>query len=159
MTALIGAGRTVELVAYGMPGPQGSKRGFAIKRGGKYTGAVAMKESSADKVNTWRSDVVAAGLDAMAGAPPLEGPLIVSMTFTLPKPKSAPKTRRTWPMKYPDLSKLARSTEDALTTAGVWRDDAQVIRYSDLAKVFPGEDPLSLPLPGVRIKITEAVDG
>jgi Holliday junction resolvase RusA-like endonuclease len=73
------------------------------------------------------------------------------MVFTMPKPLSAPKTRRTWPMRTPDLSKLLRSTEDALTTAGIWRDDARVVEYGRAAKVFPGEDPEALEAPGVRI--------
>ena len=61
--------------------------------------------------------------------------------------------RRTHPCRTPDLSKLARSTEDALTTAGLWRDDARVVEYTRLAKVYPGEDPESLSSPGVRIVV------
>ena len=53
----------------------------------------------------------------------------------------------------PDLSKLLRSTEDALTDAGLWADDARVVEYERLAKVYPGEDPEALPVPGVRIEI------
>ena len=84
---------------------------------------------------------------------PLDGPLVVSMVFTMPKPASAPKRRTTWPDKKPDLSKLVRSTEDALTDAGLWVDDARVVEYSRLAKVFPGEDPQALASPGVRITV------
>jgi crossover junction endodeoxyribonuclease RusA len=75
------------------------------------------------------------------------------MVFTLPKPSSAPKRTRTWPMRYPDLSKLLRSTEDALTTAGVWADDARVIEYRHLAKVYPGEHPDALDAPGAVIRV------
>jgi len=56
-------------------------------------------------------------------------------------------------MRYPDVSKLARSTEDALTAAGIWKDDARVVEYTRLAKVFPGEDRQSLEAPGVIIEI------
>jgi Holliday junction resolvase RusA-like endonuclease len=83
----------------------------------------------------------------------LRGPLMVSMIFTLSKPASAPKTRRTWPDRMPDLSKLVRSTEDAITDAGLWEDDARIVEYQRLAKVFPGEDADSLPTPGVRVRI------
>ena len=90
---------------------------------------------------------------AAAGLATLDGPLRVRMVFTLPKPASAPKRCTTWPMRTPDLSKLARSTEDALTDAGIWRDDARVVEYSRLAKVFPGEDPEALAVPGCRITL------
>ena len=108
-------------------------------------------------VGTWRDDVRAAAL-AIAPAAPLDGPLSVRMVFTVAKPKSAPKRRRTWPATMPDLSKLARSTEDALTSAGIWADDARVVEYTRLAKVFPGEDPEALDVPGVRIEVAVLID-
>ena len=77
------------------------------------------------------------------------------MTFTLPKPASAPKRTRTWPCRMPDLSKLIRSTEDALTDAGVWTDDARVVEVV-ARKVYPYEGVWSLHAPGVRIQIREA---
>jgi Holliday junction resolvase RusA-like endonuclease len=149
---------TLQIVAYGRPAPQGSKR---------HVGRGVMVESSR-ALKPWRDDVKAAAeiaiqnLDQPGGgiAPgyPLDAPLIVRMVFTLPKPTSAPKRRRIWPSKIPDLSKLIRSTEDALTAAGVWRDDARVVEYERTAKVFPGEDPEALDAPGVRITIRELVD-
>lgn len=133
-----------EIIAYGMPAPQGSKR---------HVGRGVMIESS-KKVRPWRQDVKYAALALCERMPPLDGPLRVRMVFTLPKPKSAPKRRRTYPDRTPDLSKLARSTEDALTDAGFWADDARVVEYVRLAKVFPGEDPEALDRPGVRITVT-----
>jgi crossover junction endodeoxyribonuclease RusA len=148
---------TLTIVAFGTPGPQGSKsfKGMTAK------GNALLVESS-KKVKPWRRAVVDAaqwaclvarkehGLDKWV---PLDGPIEVSMVFTLRKPVSAPKRTRTWPTKYPDVSKLCRSTEDALTSAGVWCDDARVVRYRDLAKVFPGEDPAALAEPGVVVQI------
>jgi crossover junction endodeoxyribonuclease RusA len=89
----------------------------------------------------------------MGNQPMICGPVIVDMIFTMKKPKSAPKTKRTWPKSAPDLSKLARSTEDALTIAGVYEDDARIVEYGRLAKVFPGEDPDALESPGCLIRI------
>lgn len=133
---------------YGEPAPQGSKR---------HVGSGRMIESSA-KVKPWRDDVKAAAEAAIgserADWTPMDGPLRVRAVFTLRKPLSAPKRRRTYPDRTPDLSKLIRSTEDALTAAGLWRDDARVVEYERLAKVFPGEDPESLDAPGVRLSIT-----
>lgn len=108
---------------------------------------------SSSKVKSWRQDVVAAAIAARGSAPPLDCPLSVRMIFTMPKPASAPKRKRTYPMRTPDLSKLARSTEDALTTAGVWADDARVVQYLRLAKVFPGEDVDALDSCGAVIEI------
>ena len=106
------------IVVYGSPAPQGSKKfvGTFTGRDGR-THAKLIESSKA--VRPWREDVKTAALLARNGAPPLDGPLIVRMVFTMPKPSSAPKTRRTYPMRMPDLSKLARSTEDALTGARV----------------------------------------
>lgn len=142
----------IEIIAYGRPAPQGSKR---------HVGNGVMIESS-KRCRPWRQDVKAAAEAAIAcdcgcrsviAECPLDGPLVVRMVVTVPKPKSAPKRKRTWPDRMPDLSKLARSTEDALTDAGVWKDDARVVEYERLAKVYPGEDPESLDAPGVRITI------
>ena len=135
------------IVVYGSPAPQGSKK-FMGMRGGHGV----MIESSA-KVKPWRQDVKAAALIARNGAPPMDGPIRASMVFTLPKPLSAPKKRRTWPDKKPDLSKLLRSTEDALTDSGIIRDDARIVCYRRLEKCYPGEDPEALEAPGVRIEL------
>ena len=136
----------MQIVVYGMPGPQGSKR---------HVGNGVMIESS-KKVKPWRQDVKAAAIAARNGSAALDGPLVVRMVFTLPKPASAPKRRRTYAMRKPDLSKLARSTEDALTDAGLIADDARIVEYERLAKVFPGEDEESLEAPGVRITVRTA---
>lgn len=89
--------------------------------------------------------------------------VIAALVLTVPKPASAPKQIRTWPSGPPDVSKLLRSTEDAITIAGLWRDDARVIAYRILAKVYPREGALwmgcpdlSLPEPGARIMLWAA---
>ena len=133
----------IEFIVYGTPGPQGSKR---------HVGNGVMIESS-KKVKPWREAVVYAAREAMAGRPALQGPIVLEMIFTVRKPVSAPKRRRIWPATKPDLSKYARSTEDAMTTAGVWKDDGQVVEYARLAKVFPLEDPAALDVPGVRVSV------
>jgi Holliday junction resolvase RusA-like endonuclease len=137
----------MRIVVYGSPAPQGSKK-FVGMRGGHGV----MVESS-KRVKPWRADVKAAAEAARDGAAPMDGPLVMRMVFTLPKPSSAPKRRRTYAMRKPDLSKLVRSTEDALTDAGLISDDARIVEYERLAKVFPGEDPESLEAPGVRIEL------
>lgn len=78
-------------------------------------------------VKDWREAVKWAARDAMAGmpAPAIAGPIDVCMTFLMPRPKCAKSGAAA--CKKPDLSKLVRSTEDALTDAGVWEDDARVV--------------------------------
>jgi crossover junction endodeoxyribonuclease RusA len=137
----------VKIIVHGNPAPQGSKKFVGMVNGH------GMMAESSKRVKPWRQDVVAAALAVSQGAAPLDGPLSVRMVFTLPKPKSAPKRRRSFPMRTPDLSKLARSTEDALTTAGIWADDARVVEYQRLAKVFPGEDQEALESSGAIIEI------
>ena len=133
----------IEFKVYGAPGPQGSKR---------HVGKGVMVESS-KKVAPWREAVkwavIPTGLKATPGLP-----LSLEVTFTLAKPQSAPRNRRTWPMRKPDLDKLIRSTMDALTESGVWEDDARVILIT-AAKCFPGEGYQSLSAPGAWIKIQE----
>lgn len=145
---------TVAVIVYGSPAPQGSKKfvGFTRPKPGEERGRAILVESS-KAVKPWREDVKAAAERVRAGAVALDGPLRVRMVFTLPKPASAPKRRKLYAMRLPDLSKLARSTEDALVDAGLIADDARIVEYSRLAKVFPSEDAEALEVPGVRITI------
>lgn len=129
--------------ALGEPAPQGSKR---------HVGGGRMVESS-KAVKPWREAVTHA---AFGAGPKLEGPVAVRMTFTLARPKTAPKKLHT-PFKKPDLDKLARSTFDAITAAGLWNDDAQVACLTTL-KLWPR--PCSwasggLPVPGVVVAAVE----
>lgn len=144
---------------FGTPGPQGSKKAMPIYTGSKakgtrqFSGRVTMQESSA-KVKPWRSAVEGAALDMLrqrVAWVPLAGPVVLSVVFTLNRPKSYPKSV-VHHLKYPDLSKLVRSTEDAMTTAHVWEDDARVIGYRDTWKIYVGA-PGALPVPGATIRV------
>ena len=137
----------MKLTVIGMPAPQGSKR-FMGTRGGK-----GILVESSKKVKPWREAVVYA---ARENKERVSGPVNVEMIFTLPKPTSAPKRRRTWPDRKPDLSKLIRSTEDALTDAGAWEDDARVVDLR-AGKRYPSEGKGALDVPGAVIWITEVV--
>jgi len=109
----------ITIRVYGEAGPQGSKRFVGTSKSGRGI----MIESSA-KVKPWREAVKWAAMQS--GARGLDGPLWVSMIFTIKKTQSAPKRKRTWPAAKPDLSNLARSTEDAISDTGDWADDARV---------------------------------
>lgn len=138
----------IVVVVYGTPATQGSKKFVGMSKMGR---AILVDDNKRNK--PWRESVKLAALAARNGAEPLDCPLRLRVVFTLPKPASAPKRRRIYPKSKPDLSKLIRSAEDALTDSGMIRDDSRIVEYSRLAKVFPGEDPEALDCPGVRIVI------
>lgn len=158
----------IVIKVFGQPAPQGSKRAFAVRgKGGVPTGRVAVIESSHDRVKSWRQAVIdaALGADLHAQCWPLDGPLRIGVVFALPRPKGHYRTGRNagqlrdsaprYPVGMPDLSKLLRATEDALTDAGVWRDDSQVVAYSRLEKVYAGHyGDHVLTVPGAMITIT-----
>ena len=131
----------------GIPGPQGSKKFVGFSGKGK-----ALLVESSSKVKPWRYVVTMCAIEAR-GAEQISfaGPVNVEMHFTMPKPKSCPKSRK-WPDRKPDLSKLVRSTEDALTESGIWEDDARVVRVT-ATKLWPNEGEHALSSPGVVILI------
>lgn len=131
----------VEFWVDGTPAPQGSKRAFHHAA----TGKIIMAESSA-KVKPWRQAVASAARDAMAGNAPTLVSLRMVAVFYFPRPMSHFNSKGAlkpnapaWVAKMPDLSKLQRSTEDAMTGI-VYRDDAQIVQL-DIRKLFanPGQ--------------------
>lgn len=171
------SGWALTLRVLGKPAPQGSKRFMGLTPNGK----PKMIESSKQGVDQWRQDVVAAAVRVLEDADealivagrwpayPLTVPLAVTMVFTQVRPKAHYRTGRNAhllteraparPSGKPDLSKLLRSTEDALTTAGLIKDDSLIVEYDRAAKVYAGEDDDALEVPGVLIKIRPAVTG
>jgi Holliday junction resolvase RusA-like endonuclease len=85
----------------------------------------------------------------------LDGPIIARMVFSFRRPKTIKFSKRPFPSVYPDLSKLCRSTEDALKAAGAIADDSLIVEYTRLAKVYCGEDEDSLETPGAYIIIAK----
>lgn len=129
---------------YGNPAPKGSK---------KHVGNGIMVESS-KALEPWMEAVKHAARFEMAGGNnwPLNEPLYAEVIFTVRKPASAPKRRRTWPARYPDIDKMLRGAFDALVQAGIVVDDGRFVRVM-AAKVFPKEDPDALDSPGCVIRM------
>ena len=121
----------------GLPAPGGSKRGFynaKLKR-------TLLVEANQEKNRNWRAAVALAASEAMAGHELFSGPLLVTMTFRMPRPKThfngkgcLKKSAPRWHTSKPDVTKLIRSTEDAMTGV-IWKDDAQVA-WSDAYKLY-----------------------
>ena len=119
----------------GVPQPQGSTTSFL--RGGKVVTTSANKQ-----LRPWRDAVCWHAREARAGAPQFAGPVIVSVIFWLPRPaghfgkKGLLPSAPPHPYRKPDLDKLLRGVFDALSEAGVWRDDAQVVGLGEVAKRY-----------------------
>jgi Holliday junction resolvase RusA-like endonuclease len=151
----------------GTPAPQGSKRAFAVRKGGVPTGRVAVVEQQDKRIKSWRQAVVeAARAQVPEGswftAPDAHGNpvgLLLSVTFYVARPRSHYRTGRNadvlkpsaplFPARMPDLSKLVRATEDALTDAGIWADDGQIVTTESAKRWAEGRR-----LPGARIDIS-----
>ncbi len=126
----------------GIPAPGGSKRFVGF---GKKTGRAILIDAAGERNKNWRSIV---GLVASAemrekAVLSFNGPLRVRFDFIMPRRKgdfnSKGDVKLSAPFYHttkPDVLKLARSTEDALTGI-VWNDDAQTAilevskRYAD----------------------------
>lgn len=121
----------IEFTVYGTPAPAGSKKGFPLRaKGGKIVGVRLTDDSKRSK--PWQAAVTAEAAEAMTGRELLRGPIEVSFRFYVRRPKghfgkrglrpSAPA----YPTVKPDVLKLARAVEDALTGV-VYSDDALIV--------------------------------
>lgn len=140
------AGRgAVSVWVPGTPAPQGSKRYLgAAKPGGRMRAVESSKNLPA-----WRADVRAAFKDqlmttrtpgVMAFAP--YQPVMVKIVFVMPRPVATPKTRPTpAAVRKPDIDKLERAVLDALTSAGLWGDDAQVVTVHKHKRIAERGEP------------------
>jgi len=135
----------MQITVYGLPAPQGSKKFVGVK------GGRGIMIESCPAVRPWRESIKCAAIESGGR---VAGPVFFFLTFTLPRPRSASK-KRIWPDRKPDLSKLIRAVEDALTDAGVWEDDARIVMCLS-AKYYVAQCPAALDRPGVVIVIEEA---
>ncbi len=121
----------------GIPQPGGSKR---------HVGGGTIIDANKN-VGDWKSRV--AMFAAQHFRAPLDGPLMLTISFLRQRPKAHFRKDGTiktsaldeWPTTKPDCTKLVRSTEDALKGIA-WRDDSQVCHQSIWKRyVAFGEQP------------------
>lgn len=140
----------LEFTTIAVPKPQGSKRAFVVKRKDGPARAVVV-DSDKGPLRSFRDAVRADAVAAAVGQFP--GPVRVWLHFSLVKPKVAMRGPRRFPIGRTagDIDKLTRAVLDALTDAGTWGDDGQVVELI-ASKDYPAE-PLSgfLPSPGVHV--------
>ncbi len=119
-----------------VPGHPKTKGSLTPINSGRLTGRVVLRDTPASK--RWRQLVAYAVSGAMRGvtqAWPLEGPVRVTVVYRL-----AVTEERLIEQGSGDVDKLDRNLLDALQDAGLYRNDAQVVRcWSD--KVADLENP------------------
>ncbi|PVC80554.1 RusA family crossover junction endodeoxyribonuclease [Streptomyces sp. CS090A] len=162
-TPLLERRHHLTIVVHGRPAPQGSKKyaGHRLNAASGRMSAVLIEQSK--RVKPWRALVTAATQEARVVShigptpvhlPILDGPLEAEIVFTVLKPASAPKRKRTWPTTRHsgDVDKLIRSTFDGIADGGGVVDDSRIIRVT-ATKTFPNEHPDALDQPGAIIRL------
>jgi Holliday junction resolvase RusA-like endonuclease len=120
--------------------PQGKGRARAFRRGnfiGHYT---------PDKTRSYEGMIRTAAMDAMAGKPPIDVPVEITLSaiFSVPaswsqKKRAAAITGEIKPAKKPDLDNVIKAWTDAMNGV-VFRDDCLIVKGS-FAKAY-GPAPL-----------------
>lgn len=146
----------LEFFVPGTPAPAGSKRAFVLKGGANAGRAIIVDANKNAK--PWQSDVKHIVANNYFGEV-LRCPLRVTFTFFVHRPKghygsgknadSVKASAPNFPAGKPDVLKLARAVEDALSGI-VWVDDAQIVQEI-LAKEYAYNGKAS----GVRILVEE----
>lgn len=116
--------------------PQGSTRAFVV-------GKRAVITSDNKNLKAWRAraaEIMQAECRRIGLSEPWDEPVRVWLTDYRLKPKSV---KRAWPSTKPDLDKIVRATLDALTQAGVIRDDSRVCEI-EAYKCYAKEPHLEL---------------
>jgi Holliday junction resolvase RusA-like endonuclease len=104
-----------EVFVEGVPKPQPRPR--VTRRGHVYTPSTA---------DAWKNAVKTAFMFRLK--PKISIPVYLSVHFYLPCPKRVKPDAVMPHTGKPDIDNLLKSTMDALTVAGVWEDDTQVIQ-------------------------------
>lgn len=150
----------VRFMIFGTPAPGGSKTTALVRdaagnpimlptKNGKRRPMTRTYDDAKGNAK-WKRVVRDAAVASKLFPQPLTGPLRVSFTFFLERPKahheagdrSRPvraKYSDAIPVVRPDALKLARSTEDALTGIA-WRDDSQAFHVSSLKQYVRGDE-------------------
>lgn len=138
----------MKIIKFFVPGPPvGKGRPRAARRGKHITLYTPAKTVS------YESLVAMAATQAMAGRPPLDGPVVLVLDIALPVPQSWSKKRQaaaladiTPPTTKPDCDNVLKAICDAANNI-VWRDDVQVVdvvlrrRYRETPGVHVAIEP------------------
>jgi crossover junction endodeoxyribonuclease RusA len=134
--------RRIEFTVIGIPQPQGSAKAYI-------RGAHVAITHDNPKLRGWRQ-LVAEQAQSIASNGMFLGPVVLTVTFRLPRLPSIPK-RRVYPTVAPDLDKLVRAIGDGLTGV-VILDDKQIVALHARKIYTSGTQP-----PSAHIVIEAAV--
>jgi Holliday junction resolvase RusA-like endonuclease len=155
-TALTPPARSLAFTVYGLAQPAGSKRAFIV-------GGRAHVTDANRKSRPWKEQVALAAGQAMQARALLNGPVEVRFTFYRPRPaghfgkRGLKPSSPAFPATKPDLLKLARGVEDAMTGV-IYRDDAQIVT-EHLAKVFGEPARIEITVSEAQIALDTAPAG
>ena len=116
----------------GRPSPQGSKKSVG---GGRFIEA-------SKYLPAWRKAVTEYAIYAATehAWETLDGPVTLEVVFYMERPATIKITKRPHPVVPPDVDKLVRGVSDALSDAGVWGDDSQVVKLVAFKRYADGCD-------------------
>lgn len=128
---------TAQPIIFFVPGvakPAGSKTAFGLKSGGHYTGRFVVTDACKGS-KPWKKVVSAEAMNHKP-AMPLDCPLSARFSFIISRPKCHYRTGKNahilkddaplHPTSKPDVLKLTRAVEDALTKI-IYVDDSQIV--------------------------------
>lgn len=124
--------------------------GIPQQQGSKTRGANGVSFEANKKLKPWRADAISVLQDHYQDDQPISEPVHVHALFRFPRPKSHYRTGRYsgqvkdsapyYRPSPPDLDKLERALGDALTQAGVIKDDALIVGWHCL-KTYTSQRP------------------
>ena len=134
--------------------PKGQPRPRAFSRGGK---ARVFDPGTAEG---WKSSIAVAFRLLLEQHPPIVGPVRLELDCHFDRPKSHRRAsfdlKPTAPWYHtskPDADNVAKAVLDALTTLGIWHDDAQVAELL-VVKQYAGQPgSKTVMLPGCEIRV------
>jgi len=154
--------------------PAGQPRTKASRRGGFiriYTPLTVKNaktgESKRHPCVIWKEQIAGAWLAAARGWVAVRVPVMLTLTFNMPRPKSHFKSQSSaasaagappilkpnapaFCSSKPDIDNLAKAVMDALTMCGAWQDDNQVVILKVMKQYVQGGEP------GCSINIRDA---
>ena len=157
----------VTLRVAGEPKPAGSKSAHVMYQKGE-SGArtpvtkdgrvvTYVMDTSGSKGKKWRKEIARVANQARDGDELLDGPMYVEMTFFVARPQGHFRTGRyagmlkdtapAYPVVRPDVLKLARAVEDALTDS-LWHDDSRIVCGLNEKVYAMGNEPI-----GVEVRV------
>ncbi len=150
----------IRFFAPGEPKGQPRARAFAMRGAAGSRPMIRMYDPST--AEGWKSSIAAAAQPFLPQTP-LASALVVNLHFVMPRPAShygsgknsstLKPTAPHWYAKKPDRDNLDKAVLDALTTLGMWGDDAQVVDGRVGKRYQRSRDERT----GVFVEIEEAV--